>query len=79
MKYFKGMASASFVGTDIEWKIKAESEEEALNLSSDFAIQHIDSFEDEDDEDDNIEKEYDYGVTEITKEEYQDLNDLDEL
>lgn len=80
MKYFKGHAAPSFVGADLWVKLVADSEKEASELFHDRAIDHIESFENpqEKEEESGVEYEYDYHVQEITKEEFDNL-DVEDL
>lgn len=80
MAYFKAYATTQYVGTDVHYRIEADNEEEALKFFHDTAVAHIDSYgfdEDSDEEDgeegEGFEKEYNYNVVEVTKEEYDKL------
>lgn len=75
MKYFSCHASASYVGTDETWKIKAVTEEEAKKIFTPTAIEHIDTYEDMyEDQDSGMEREYDFHLDELTEEEFNKLN-----
>jgi hypothetical protein len=79
-KYFKGYAKATAQGTEQEWKLKAENEEKALFLFADKAMEHIEQYDNPEliQEESGVEYEYNYHVTEITKEEYE-ASELEEL
>lgn len=80
MKKFKCVAKATAQGTEAYWKVEAEDETDALVIFEDTAVQHIESFDnsEEIEEESGFEYEYNYFVTEITDKEYEEL-DVDNL
>jgi hypothetical protein len=80
MKKFECVAVPTKVGTVGYWKVEAENQKEAMSLFQDKAIEHIESFDDvaEIEEESGFEYEYNYFVQEISDDDYEKL-ELDNL
>lgn len=76
MAYFLMNVSASYVGTNGNYKFQAETQEEADKIAHDKAVEHVESFEDvnEWEQENGSEYEYNYSVKEVSDQEYFETN-----